>query len=133
MYAYDFYQYTGKSVLLIDLCFIVKKTLNFLYSFFDLWWSVLECHLQFSAFHSAKSIPMLLIRSLQRESKREMFVKRKKKDLFCFSLPFVFPCKRGRVASSSDTQSVGPGFESRSGHLLDLFLVFLSSNPQPCL
>ena len=45
MYAYDFYSYKGKSVLLIDLCFIVKKTLNFLYSFFDLWWSVLECHL----------------------------------------------------------------------------------------
>ena len=46
MYAYDFYSHKGKSVLLIDLCFIVKKkTLNFLYSFCDLWWSVLECHL----------------------------------------------------------------------------------------
>ena len=25
------------------------------------------------------------------------------------------------------------GFESRSGHLLDLFFVVLSSNPRPCL
>lgn len=71
--------YKGRSELLIDLCFIVKKkTLNFLYSFFDLWWSVLECHLQFSAFHSAKPIPMLLVRSLQRESKRDVCEKDKK-------------------------------------------------------
>ena len=46
MYAYDFYSYKGKSVLLIDLYFIVKKkNTKFLYSFFDLWGSVLECHL----------------------------------------------------------------------------------------
>ena len=31
--------------------------------------------------------------------------------------------QRGRVVSASDSQSGGPGFESRSGHLLDLCLV----------
>ena len=36
--------------------------------------------------------------------------------------------QRGRVVSRSDLQSGGPGFESRSGHLLDLFSVFPSSN-----
>ena len=30
--------------------------------------------------------------------------------------------QRGRVVSVSDSQSGGPGFESRSGHFLDLFL-----------
>lgn len=50
-----------------------------------------------------------------------------------FSLTFFFPCKRGRVASSSDSQSGNPGFESRSGHLPDLVSVVLSLNPQPCL
>ena len=28
--------------------------------------------------------------------------------------------QRGQVVSASDSQSGGPGFESRSGHLLDL-------------
>ena len=37
----------------------------------------------------------------------------------------------GRVVSASDLQSGGPGFESRSGHLLDLFSVVPSSNPRP--
>ena len=31
--------------------------------------------------------------------------------------------RRGRVVSASDSQSGCPGFESRSGHLLDLFSV----------
>ena len=35
--------------------------------------------------------------------------------------------------SASDLQSDGPGFKSRSGHLLDLFSVVPSSNPRPCL
>ena len=30
--------------------------------------------------------------------------------------------QRGRVVSVSDSQSGGPGFESRSGHYLNLFL-----------
>ena len=38
--------------------------------------------------------------------------------------------QRGRVVSASDSQSDGPGFESRSGHLLDLFSVVPSSNPR---
>ena len=33
----------------------------------------------------------------------------------------------GRVVSASDSQSCGPGFESRSGHLLDLCSVVPSS------
>ena len=41
--------------------------------------------------------------------------------------------QRGRVASASDSQSGGPGFESRSGHLLDLCSVVPSSNSRPCL
>ena len=41
--------------------------------------------------------------------------------------------QRGRVVSASDLQSDGPGFKSRSGHLLDLFSVVPSSNPRPCL
>ena len=40
---------------------------------------------------------------------------------------------RGRVVSSSDSQSGGPGFESRSGHLLDLCSVVPSSNSRPRL
>ena len=39
----------------------------------------------------------------------------------------------GQVVSAYDSQSGGPGFESRSGNLLDLFSVILSSNPRPCL
>ena len=39
----------------------------------------------------------------------------------------------GQVVSVYDSQSGGPGFESRSGNLLDLFSVILSSNPRPCL
>ena len=39
----------------------------------------------------------------------------------------------GQVVSAYDLQSGGPEFESRSGNLLDLFLVILSSNPRPCL
>ena len=39
----------------------------------------------------------------------------------------------GQVASAYDSQSGGPRFESRSGNLLDLFSVILSSNPRPCL
>ena len=34
------------------------------------------------------------------------------------------------MVSSLDSQSGGPGFESRSGHLLDLFLVVPSSYPR---
>ena len=41
--------------------------------------------------------------------------------------------QRGRVVSASDLQSGGPGFESRSGHLLDLLSVVPSSNPRPRL
>ena len=36
--------------------------------------------------------------------------------------------QRDRVVSASDPQSGGPGFESRSGHLLDLFSAVPSSN-----
>ena len=39
----------------------------------------------------------------------------------------------GGVVSELDSQSGTPGFESRSGHSLDLFLVVPSSNPLPCL
>ena len=39
----------------------------------------------------------------------------------------------GGVVSALDLQSGAPGFESCSGHLLDLFLVVSSSNPLPCL
>ena len=39
----------------------------------------------------------------------------------------------GGVVSALDLQSGAPGFESRSGHLLDLFSVVSSSNPLPCL
>ena len=35
--------------------------------------------------------------------------------------------KRGRVVSASDSQSGGPGFESRSGYLLDFFSIVPSS------
>ena len=41
--------------------------------------------------------------------------------------------QRGRVVSTSDSQSGGPGFESRSGHLLDLCSVVPSSNSRPRL
>ena len=41
--------------------------------------------------------------------------------------------QRGRVVSASDSQSDGPGFESRSGHLLDLCSVVPSSNSRPRL
>ena len=41
--------------------------------------------------------------------------------------------QRGRVVSASDSQSGGPGFESRSGHLLDLCSVVPSSNSRPRL
>ena len=34
------------------------------------------------------------------------------------------------MVNASDSQSGGPGFESRSGHLLDLFLVVQRSNPR---
>ena len=34
----------------------------------------------------------------------------------------IFQRQRGRVVSMSDSQSGGPGFESRSDHFLDLFL-----------
>ena len=40
MYAYDFYSYKGKSVLLIDLCFIVKKNTKFS---LQLFWPLVEC------------------------------------------------------------------------------------------
>ena len=39
----------------------------------------------------------------------------------------------GQVVSVYDSQSGGPGFESRSGNLLDFFSVILSSNPWPRL
>ena len=39
----------------------------------------------------------------------------------------------GGVVSALDSQSGAPGFESRSGHLLDLFSVVPRSNPLPCL
>ena len=39
----------------------------------------------------------------------------------------------GRVVSVLDSQSGGSGFESLSGHLLDLFSVVLSSKPGPRL
>ena len=41
--------------------------------------------------------------------------------------------QRGRVVSASDSHFGGPGFESRSGHLLDLCSVVPSSNSQPRL
>ena len=41
--------------------------------------------------------------------------------------------QRGRVVSASDSQSGGPGFESRSGHLLDLCSVVPSLNSRPRL
>ena len=42
---------------------------------------------------------------------------------------FVFLWRqRGRVVSASDLQSGGSGFESNSGHLLDLLLLAPSSN-----
>ena len=41
--------------------------------------------------------------------------------------------QRGRVVSASDSQSGGPGFESRSGHLLDFCSVVPSSNSRPRL
>ena len=37
------------------------------------------------------------------------------------------------VVSLLDSESSGPGFESCSGHLLDLFLVVLILNPWPRL
>ena len=39
-----------------------------------------------------------------------------------------FRRQRGRAVSASDSQSGGTGFESRSGHLLDLCSVVPSSN-----
>ena len=39
----------------------------------------------------------------------------------------------GGVDNTLDSQSGAPGLKSRSGHLLDLFLVVPSSNPLPCL
>ena len=45
----------------------------------------------------------------------------------------VYIYQRGRVVSASDSQSGGPGFESRSGHLLDLCSVVPSSNSRPRL
>ena len=41
--------------------------------------------------------------------------------------------QRGWVVSASESESGGPGFESRSGNLLELFWVVLSSNPWPHL
>ena len=41
--------------------------------------------------------------------------------------------QRGRVVSASDPQSGGPGFESRSGHLLDFCSFIPSSISRPCL
>ena len=41
--------------------------------------------------------------------------------------------QRGRVVSASDSQSGGPGFESHSGHLLDLCSAVPSSNSRPRL
>ena len=49
------------------------------------------------------------------------------------SKPSFIGGQRGRVVSASDLQSGGPGFESRSGHLLDLFSIVPSSNPRPRL
>ena len=37
------------------------------------------------------------------------------------------------MVSGWDAKPRGPGFESRSGHLLDLFSVVPSSKPWPCL
>ena len=37
------------------------------------------------------------------------------------------------MVSLSDSESGGPGFESRSGHLLDFFLVVPILNPRPGL
>ena len=41
--------------------------------------------------------------------------------------------QRDRVVRALDSQSGGPGFESRSGHLLDLYSVVPCSNPRPRL
>lgn len=41
--------------------------------------------------------------------------------------------QRDRVVSTSDSQSGGPGFESRCNHLPDLFSVVPSSNLWPHL
>ena len=38
-----------------------------------------------------------------------------------------------KVVSALDSQFGDPGFDFRSGHLLDLFLVIPNSNPQPSL
>ena len=46
---------------------------------------------------------------------------------------WLFRRERGRVVSASDSQSGGPGFDSRSGHLLDLCSVVPSSNSRPRL
>ena len=55
----------------------------------------------------------------------------------CFDRCYDKNCRkrrqRGQVVSASDLQSGGPGFESRSGNLLDLFSVVPSSNPRPRL
>ena len=48
-------------------------------------------------------------------------------------LLFLKLLQRGRVVSASDSQSGGPGFESRSGHLLDLGSVVPSLNSRPRL
>ena len=54
---------------------------------------------------------------------------------FCLlsSIETVKGRQRGRVVSAPDSQSGGPGFESRSGHLLDLCLVVPSLNSRPRL
>ena len=53
--------------------------------------------------------------------------------LFLIQFPAQPRRQRGRVNSVSDSQSGGPGFESRSSHLLDLFSVVPGSNPRPRL
>ena len=53
--------------------------------------------------------------------------------LVCCHPEILLPWQRGRVVSASDSQSGGPGFESRSGHLLDLCSVVPSSNSRPRL
>ena len=55
------------------------------------------------------------------------------KAVVCAMIYHGYLRQRGRVVSASDSQSGGPGFESRSGHLLGLFSVVPSSNPQPPL
>ena len=54
-------------------------------------------------------------------------------DLILSGLTCFLGRQRDRVVSASDSQSGGPGSESRSTHLLDLFLVVPSSNPRPRL